>query len=702
MTLTQTAPSQPRGRKRRLADGLVLAAMAISAVALAVGLILQLGVTFWLAVSTAVLAFLCLLTVHGYMRRTDRIEELASEVERLEGELARLSGGRGQEPSLAPVRAAPSGARGQPADRPMAVPPRPAPSPRTATDEAEKGGSGKPVRPLSEAAPAAPPPISSAPIAPPIGGQQTMSPEGIATGDPSRPGVEPRTSPDHLAPAAAASSLSIDPGAHKKPQGPSAPTASERTMPVPPRGGWHPAPTVPVAAASAPPSDAGPVPPGADRTTERGAPGQPAPREVDVEMIQGLIKKLADEVNAVGVAEPPPARPVPPEQAIEASLSALRHTADAMRAKPADSPSAVVPERTGSKPLETDVDALLSRAERIAGGVTPPPQPVPAHPRPTAAEGTSARGGPPRELPAIGPPPVPDLAATAWRAPPRPPAALKEPSLTPPPALPSQPPARPVVAAGGPLAEVSEAIAEGRVDVLLEPILGLEDQRAMHYEVSLQLRGRSGAPVELGGLRSKLAGSGLLPLLDSLTIRRTSNVARRLDERGKAGSVFSTLSAESLSTDRFLADFADTYHAHERAAGQLVLTFSQADVRGFGTQEWATLADMRELGFRFALRAVTDLDMDFDALREAGFTFTKLDASVFLEGLPAPGGRVPASDICRHLAALGMSLIVEHIDDEAALARIFGFGVLLGQGQLFGGPRIVKAELAGIARTVAA
>ena len=103
--------------------------------------------------------------------------------------------------------------------------------------------------------------------------------------------------------------------------------------------------------------------------------------------------------------------------------------------------------------------------------------------------------------------------------------------------------------------------------------------------------------------------------------------------------------------------------------------------------------DLAAIGFRFALEEVTDLDMDFAALREIGFAFVELDAPVFLDGLPAPGARVPASDICRHLADFGLSLIVGHIEDDWLLARILGFGVLFGKGAMFGGARLVKDEV---------
>ena len=104
-------------------------------------------------------------------------------------------------------------------------------------------------------------------------------------------------------------------------------------------------------------------------------------------------------------------------------------------------------------------------------------------------------------------------------------------------------------------------------------------------------------------------------------------------------------------------------------------------------------AALAAAGFRFALEEVTDLDMDFGALKAMGFEFVELDAPVFLEGLPAAGGRIPASDICRHLSDFGLTLIVGRIEDDWLLARILGFGVLFGKGTLFGGPSLVKAEV---------
>jgi cyclic-di-GMP phosphodiesterase TipF (flagellum assembly factor) len=352
-------------------------------------------------------------------------------------------------------------------------------------------------------------------------------------------------------------------------------------------------------------------------------PEQPTgPSDYDVEMIQGLIRKLAAEVNAAEAArQSPQARSEQPN--IESSLEALRVTADTMR----------------------DVSK-------------PPP---PAFGRRKSA-----------------PAPIPSPAASFEPAAP----------WLPMPAVERQP----VGPMHARLAALAEAITARRADVLLEPILGLEDHRPRHYEVSLRLRDAAGGVLDTDGALESLRAAGLLPVLDATRMARTAQVARRLRERGKTGAVFSEVDGDSLTNDQFLRDFSEAYGARDAFSGQLVLTLAQSAVRRFTRRDWMVVDDLRDLGFQFALQDVTDLDMDFEGLRGHGFAFVKLDADVFLHGLPAPAGTIPASDICRHLAELGLTLIVGAIEDETRLAQVFGFGVLYGQGRLFGGPRPMKAE----------
>ena len=186
---------------------------------------------------------------------------------------------------------------------------------------------------------------------------------------------------------------------------------------------------------------------------------------------------------------------------------------------------------------------------------------------------------------------------------------------------------------------------------------------------------------------------GLLAHLDALKLPRVARVARKVQERGRASVVLSTFAGESLADDGFRAAAADA--AADTGSDRLVLSFAQSDVRGFGPIHWQALTMLADWGLRFALEEVLDLDMDFEVLRARGFDFIKLDAQVFLEGMPSAGGLVPSADLCRYLSELGLILIVGRIDDERALARILGYGVAFGQGALFGGPKPVRADVVG-------
>jgi cyclic-di-GMP phosphodiesterase, flagellum assembly factor TipF len=102
---------------------------------------------------------------------------------------------------------------------------------------------------------------------------------------------------------------------------------------------------------------------------------------------------------------------------------------------------------------------------------------------------------------------------------------------------------------------------------------------------------------------------------------------------------------------------------------------------------------MADLGFRFSLEDLTDLDLDFLALKDAGFAFVKLDAAVFLGGLPVASGIVPAAHICSHFEQSGLVVIVGRIGDEDQYEQVLDSGVGLGQGELFGIARPVKSDV---------
>jgi EAL domain-containing protein (putative c-di-GMP-specific phosphodiesterase class I) len=288
-----------------------------------------------------------------------------------------------------------------------------------------------------------------------------------------------------------------------------------------------------------------------------------------------------------------------------------------------------------------------------------------------------------------------DAAARAMRTPPEgrlalePPSGLRggQPRRGTPPPLDSQ------------LARIAEAVAAERFEVLIEPIHALAEGRPRHYEVTMRLRTADGSSMEQADYVRAAQSSDLLPQIDAARMLRAARVARRLSERGRQGSVLSAMTGDSITDNGFLD--AAAQEATGNGWVRLVLAFAQSDARAFTPAHAEALGAMAAAGFGFALEDVTDLDMDFGKLKALGFEFVKLDAQVFLEGMQAPGGCIPATDICRYLSEFGLTLIIGAIEDDWLLAKVMGFGVLLGKGALFGGPRLIKAMEPGTTATAA-
>lgn len=214
-----------------------------------------------------------------------------------------------------------------------------------------------------------------------------------------------------------------------------------------------------------------------------------AEQEVNVEYIQELIKKLADELNG------PVQVPLPEGDAAKAtaaaaadadgmigrSVEALETTARGMRTSPAS-------------------DAAKPAASVSSWWPTLPADEVPAE----ASAGAARAGG------------------------------ARPPTLNP------------------QLARIAEAVAAERMEVLLEPIQALAEGRTRHFEVSVRLLTADGAALEQSEFARAAQGSGLMPRIDAERMIRAARVARRLGERGRQGSVLSAIAGESLADAEFL------------------------------------------------------------------------------------------------------------------------------------------------------
>lgn len=240
---------------------------------------------------------------------------------------------------------------------------------------------------------------------------------------------------------------------------------------------------------------------------------------------------------------------------------------------------------------------------------------------------------------------------------------------------------------------IRHAIETDKVDLFLQPIVGLPQRRPRYYEALTRLRNEAGDLILPKDYIPVAEAAGIMPLVDNLMLFRSVQVLRRLSERSNAKGLFCNISVHSLLDPEFFSELTSFMEQNRELADSLFFEFRQDVIKGCGPIERESLATLAALGFRFSLDHVGDLDVEFQSLHELGFRFVKIDAEIFLHGMAEAGARIHQADMRSYLERFGMDLIVEKIEDERSLTDVLDNDVGLGQGFLFSEPRPVRPEV---------
>jgi cyclic-di-GMP phosphodiesterase TipF (flagellum assembly factor) len=327
----------------------------------------------------------------------------------------------------------------------------------------------------------------------------------------------------------------------------------------------------------------------------------------------------------------------------------------------AEAAIAQVPERlrTASDPLAAEIEVLGTLIKQLAESV--------------AAHETMLIGGAGASAPPIAPavprgePETPDAAAPA-----------EEPHAS---------------APGDMLRSVREALEGNRLDLYLQPIVTLPQRKVRFYEAMTRLRTEDGALLMPADYLKPAESGGLMPMLDNLMLFRSVQVVRRLTAKNRDAGLFCNIAASTLADSEFFPQFFEFLSANRALAPALVFEFGQAALRAMGPIEHESLAQLFDLGFRFSMDQVGDLQFEPRALADQGIRFVKVPAALLLNRAVATTSDIHTSDFANLLARYGIDLIAEKIEAESTVIDLLDYNVKFAQGFLFAPPRPVRSEV---------
>ncbi|MDO9336126.1 MAG: EAL domain-containing protein [Caulobacter sp.] len=248
---------------------------------------------------------------------------------------------------------------------------------------------------------------------------------------------------------------------------------------------------------------------------------------------------------------------------------------------------------------------------------------------------------------------------------------------------------------------VRDALADNRVDLYLQPIVSLPQRRTVFYESFSRLRDETGRVMMPAEYLSVAEPMGLVAAIDNLLLFRCVQIVRRLARQDRKVGIFCNISLASLSDESFFPQFLEFLSANKDLAGALIFELGQAAFDQRGPVEARHMARLADLGFRFSLDKVVDLDLDFQDLARSDVKFIKVGAQMLLDQLEETEGRLiirslpdlHASDFARLTRRYGVETIVEKVESERQIVDILDLDMAFGQGHLFGEPRAIKGEV---------
>ncbi|MET0294403.1 MAG: EAL domain-containing protein [Phenylobacterium sp.] len=251
------------------------------------------------------------------------------------------------------------------------------------------------------------------------------------------------------------------------------------------------------------------------------------------------------------------------------------------------------------------------------------------------------------------------------------------------------------------LETVRSALTENRVDLYLQPIVGLPQRKRMYYESFSRLRDETGRVMMPAEYLKVAEPEGLITSIDNLLLFRCVQIVRRLAKEDRKVGIFCNISQASLADESFFPQFLDLLSTNRDLAGALIFELGQAAFNARGSIEARNMAKLADLGFRFSIDKVENLNLDFQDLARADVKFVKVGAQLLLDQLVEHDGRVvlrslpdlAAEDFAGLLRRYGVELIAEKIELERQVVDILDLDIGLGQGHLFGQPRPIRDQV---------
>jgi cyclic-di-GMP phosphodiesterase TipF (flagellum assembly factor) len=248
---------------------------------------------------------------------------------------------------------------------------------------------------------------------------------------------------------------------------------------------------------------------------------------------------------------------------------------------------------------------------------------------------------------------------------------------------------------------VRDALTDNRVDLYLQPVVGLPQRRTVFYESFSRLRDPTGRVIMPAEYLRIAEPGGLVGAIDNLLLFRCVQIVRRLAKQDRKVGIFCNIALASLDDEVFFRQFLEFMAENRDLAASVIFELGQSSFQARSATAASNMAQLADLGFKFSIDKIESLDLDFQGLARADVRYLKISADTLMSELLNIDGRpalkslrnLNASDFADLARRFGLEIIAEKVEDESQVIDILELNIAYGQGNLFREPRAIRDSL---------
>jgi len=244
---------------------------------------------------------------------------------------------------------------------------------------------------------------------------------------------------------------------------------------------------------------------------------------------------------------------------------------------------------------------------------------------------------------------------------------------------------------------VEGAIRDDRLELYLQPIVNLADNKISFYEAFSRMRDEKGFLLRPADYLETAEKTNRIGFIDNMILLRSVQAVRELQSNARAATIFCNISPATLYDQNFFSLFTQYLDVNPDLSSRLVFEFTYPAIQLVDPTIAKSLERLSERGFSFSVDHVHRLDLNLAAFKRLNLRYIKVPSALLVRE-DIDGDGKPVSDerfqtFRDYLRSSGVRIIIEKIESVQQSERCKALRLTYGQGNYFGLPRPAEAYI---------